>query len=176
MENTPHSPLFAATQTQPPEQIKQISQWFETAVPEPTDRNILTQLGVHFEEVFEMAQTLKDAGMTKEARDQLTFVGDVLHFVQRQIKGGVITIDFEKIDRTALLNSLCDQIVTAVGVAHIFGMDIQGALKEVANSNDSKFGKNSQPIFNNQSKFMKGPNHKSRNLEGYTTRGDNING
>ena len=37
------------------------------------------------------------------------------------------------------LDALCDQIVTAIGVAHMSGMDIQGALQEVANSNDSKF-------------------------------------
>ena len=37
-----------------------------------------------------------------------------------------------------MLDALCDQIVTAIGVAHRFGFDIQGALAEVNRSNWSK--------------------------------------
>ncbi|MEG9499874.1 hypothetical protein [Mannheimia indoligenes] len=59
---------------------------------------------------------------------------------------------------------LCDQIVTAIGVAYMFGMDIQGALKEVADSNDSKF-ENGEPVFNEQGKIAKGKHYFSPNLK-----------
>ena len=57
-----------------------------------------------------------------------------------------------------LIDALCDQIVTAIGVAHMFGMDIQGALQEVANSNDSKF-EDGRPVFNEHGKIAKGKNY-----------------
>ena len=41
--------------------------------------------------------------------------------------------------RIAVLDAICDQIVTAVGVAYMMGMDIEGALAEVNRSNWSKF-------------------------------------
>lgn len=155
---------------QPLGQIRQIARWFEKAVPNPSDRNAHTQIGVHFEEVFEMVQALGAAGATHPAREQLSFAADVLSFFQRQLKSGDLEITFDKVDRVALLDALCDQIVTAVGVAHMLGMDIEGALKAVAVSNDSKFGEDGQPIFSKQRKIMKGPHYQSPDLAEYTTR------
>ena len=136
-------------------------------MPNPGAKSTATQLGVHFEEVCEMVQTLGGAGMTRDACKQLIFAGDVLSYFQRQFKSGDLAINLEKIDRVALLDALCDQIVTAVGVAHMLGMNIEGALKEVADSNDSKFDDNGEPIFNSQHKVMKGPNHKNPDLAAY---------
>jgi predicted HAD superfamily Cof-like phosphohydrolase len=42
-------------------------------------------------------------------------------------------------DKLALLDALCDQIATALGVAQAYQFDIQGALAEVNRSNWSKF-------------------------------------
>ncbi len=156
---------------QPLEQIHQIAQWFEAAVPNPTPQNALVQFGVHFEEVFEMVRAMEGSGATREANEQLNFAADVLSYFQRQIKSGNLVIDFNKLDRVALLDALCDQIVTAVGVAHMLGMDIEGALKEVAVSNDSKFGENGSPIFDDQQKIMKGPRYQSPNIAAFTTKG-----
>ncbi|MRN38577.1 hypothetical protein CRG49_002085 [Neisseria sp. N95_16] len=36
-----------------------------------------------------------------------------------------------EVQRIELLDTCCDQIVTAVGVAYMLGMDIEGALAEV---------------------------------------------
>jgi len=55
-------------------------------------------------------------------------------------------------------------------------MDIEGALKEVASSNDSKFGEDGKPIFNEQSKIMKGPHYQSPDLTAYTLRRTQSNG
>lgn len=170
-----NSPI-SETMNQPLEPINQITRWFETAVPNPSDRNALTQIGVHFEEVSEMLQALRKAGSEAQGREQLTFAGDVLSYFQRQLKSGDLAIAFDNVDRVTLLDALCDQIVTAVGVAHMLGMDIEGALKEVASSNDSKFGEDGKPIFNEQSKIMKGPHYQSPDLTAYTLRRTQSNG
>jgi predicted HAD superfamily Cof-like phosphohydrolase len=62
------------------------------------------------------------------------------------------------VDRQELLDALCDQIVTAVGVAHMFGMDIESALNEVNASNWSKFV-DGNPVFNEHGKIAKGPGY-----------------
>lgn len=157
-------------QNQSLEQIGQIARWFETAVPNPSDRNTCTQIGVHLEEVSEMIRVLRDAGATHSARKELTFAADVQSYFQRQLKSGDLEIAFDKVDRVALLDALCDQIVTTVGIAHMLGMDIEGALREVAASNKSRFGEDRQPIFNEQRTIVKGPRYRSPDLAAYTVR------
>ena len=58
------------------------------------------------------------------------------------------------LDRTGLLDSLADQIVTAIGVGHMFGMDVLGALAEVDRSNWSKFV-DGKPQFDANGKIAK---------------------
>lgn len=147
-------------------QTRQIKSWFEKAVPDPSNHNIHSQIGVHLEEVVEMLVVLQSAGATMRVRDELGLAVDVLNYAQKQIKAFTAGSEIvtEDLDRTELLDALCDQIVTAIGIAHMLDMDIEGALKEVANSNDSKFDPNGNPIFNEQKKILKGPNYFPPNL------------
>ena len=163
---------MSVNQSQSLSTIRQIKSWFESAVPKPNAKNIHAQLGVHMEEVGEMLETLRDAGSTFPVREQLGLCVDVVDFTQRQLKAytGGAEIALQDLDRTALLDSLADQIVTSVGVAHMLGMDIEGALNEVACSNDSKFGANGKPIFNDQMKIMKGPGYYPPDLAKFTGR------
>jgi predicted HAD superfamily Cof-like phosphohydrolase len=153
----------------PESHVRQIKTWFEKAVPIPNDRSVHTQIGVHLEEITEMLEVLRDAGKTFTQREQLAFITDVLGYAQRQFKAysDGIQVEPADIDRVSLLDALCDQIVTAIGVAHMMEMDIIGALKEVANSNDSKFGSDGNPIFNEHRKIMKGPEYFPPNLAKY---------
>lgn len=150
-------------------ETRQIKSWFEKAVPDPSKHNIHSQIGVHLEEVVEMLVVLQAAGATMRVRDEIGLAVDVLNYAQKQIKaftaGAEIAV--EDLDRTELLDALCDQIVTSIGVAHMMEMDIEGALREVANSNDSKFDPNGNPIFNEQKKILKGPNYFAPNLTKY---------
>lgn len=171
MAMTPQTFQITDTPNESLEQIRQIARWFETAVPNPSDQNARTQIGAHLEEVSEMIRALRDAGATHSARKELTFAADVLSYFRRQLKSGELEISLDKIDRVALLDALCDQIVTTVGIAHMLGMDIAGALKEVAASNESELGKDGKPIFNEQRKTIKGPRYKSPDLAAYTMRG-----
>jgi len=133
--------------------ISDIKGWFELAVPTPTDKNRAVQLGVHFEEVGEMLQTLPTHHPC--LRDDLA---DVANGYKKRHE-----VNGEDVDRTELLDALCDQIVTAVGVAHMFGMDIEGALAEVTRSNWSKFV-DGKPMFDANGKIAKPPSYSKPDL------------
>ena len=122
--------------------IATIKDWFQLAVPEPTDKNRAVQIGVHLEEVAEMAATFNDADLAA-----------TIDVISEQYKTDT-TIRLDTVDRTELLDALCDQIVTAVGVAHMFNMDIEGALTEVNRSNWSKFV-DGKPVFDANGKIAK---------------------
>lgn len=141
--------------------ISIIKLWFERAVPNPTPKNQLTQLGVHFEEVGEMAEAL-GANIAGQLNDLATL------YKEADPEGFNIASNdngMTKLQRRDLLDALCDQIVTAVGVAHMFGMDIAGALSEVNRANWSKFDLNGQPIFNEHGKIAKGPDYTAPQLD-----------
>ena len=106
--------------------IKSIIEWFEIAKPEPTLKDVAMQVGVHFEEVAEMMEaTNNDSTETYELAE-----------FYKQGYGNDNLINF---DHLALLDALCDQIVTAVGVGTLLGYDMEQALAEVNHSNWLKF-------------------------------------
>lgn len=139
--------------------INNTKSWFEAAVPNPTDKNRAVQIGCHFEEVCEMAEALEDKDLA-----------EILKSVATEYKEGGTLEDLfggdHKIDRKGLLDALCDQIVTAVGVAHMFGMNIEGAMAEVNRSNFSKFV-DGVPLFNEHGKIIKGPTYTPPDLTGF---------
>ena len=136
--------------------FKEIKTWFELAIPKPTEDHKRVQLGVHIEEITEMF----DEFLLKAPEnilidypaltEQLTTVANRL----KQDKSVEVSIT----NRTEFLDSLCDQVVTAIGVAHMNGFDILGALAEVSASNSSKFV-DGKPIFNEHGKIAKGKNY-----------------
>lgn len=139
--------------------IAGIKNWFEQAVPAPTQANRSVQLGCHFEEVGEMLATLLGEAEEGSPFDEFNELAkafkqaptqDAVLFSEQfgALEGGI--------NRVNLLDDLCDQIVTAIGVAHMFGMNISGALEEVSASNWSKF-KDGKPIFDANGKIAKNP-------------------
>lgn len=131
--------------------VQSIANWFTEAVPTPTDKNRSVQIGCHFEEVSEMFDAI---GERFKARD-ISGVGDVY-------KKSSITFG-DNVNRDELLDSLCDQIVTAIGVAHMFGFNIQGALAEVNRSNYSKFV-DGKPVFDANGKIAKPASYSKPDL------------
>ena len=124
--------------------ISSIANWFTQAVPTPTDKNRAVQIGVHLEEVAEMDTSIGE-----------TFIAERIALIATQFKrDGTVELREPSLDRTELLGSLADQIVTAVGVAHMFGFNIQGALAEVNRSNWSKFV-DGKPTFDANGKIAK---------------------
>lgn len=127
--------------------IQSIIKWFDAAKPNPTSSDVAVQIGCHYEEVSEMARALGDVG----ASTCTSLKGETYK------KGCTPIIT----DHVALLDALCDQIVTAVGVGTLLGYDMQGALEEVNKSNYSKFTTdkdgNAVPVFSDNGKIAKNP-------------------
>lgn len=140
----------------PKNTINQIENWFKTAVPEPTDGNKLVQIGCHLEEVCELLDVFGGFAANEELYE--------LSEAFKKRRGYYDLVELNDESKIELLDALCDQIVTAIGIACMFGMDIQGALKEVADSNDSKF-ENGGPVFNEQGKIAKGKHYFTPNLK-----------
>lgn len=136
-------------------------EWFEAAVPEPTERNIHVQLGVHLEEVREMLLEIYSQDLTTMMLLDATQKN--LHGLAERLKKFDGRIAFP--NRIATLDAICDQLVTATGVAHMLEMDPVGALDEVNRSNFSKFDEDGKPIFTEQGKVAKSPNYSKPDLK-----------
>jgi len=138
--------------------IKDIKSWFEVAIPDPTIEQACIQVGCHYEECGEMATTLTDSHAAEELeRIAAEYKRSSYYYLD-------VLQKMSDADKIKLLDDLCDQIVTAIGVAHMLGMDIEGALKEVNDSNHSKF-EDGKAVFNEQGKISKGKNYRAPKLD-----------
>lgn len=115
--------------------IQSIIRWFEIAKPEPTKKDVMTQIGCHFEEVTEMQIALTGSDILKAEELALVF------------KTTDKTLS-DKVNNVDVLDALCDQVVTAIGVGYMMGFDMANAIKEVDRSNWTKFAKdkNGRPV------------------------------
>ncbi|KGQ27274.1 nucleoside triphosphate pyrophosphohydrolase family protein [Gallibacterium anatis] len=136
--------------------IKSIENWFKEAKPKPTEKDQAVQIGCHYEEVNEMVLALQNSHDSN--------LNDLLYANSYHYKKYVNELKLTKSQKIELLDALCDQIVTAVGVAYMLGFDIVGALQEVNDSNWSKF-ENGKAIFDENGKIKKGKNYFKPNLE-----------
>ena len=140
--------------------IHSIKEWFKAAKPNPSTADACVQLGCHYEEVFEMSAALNEDV-------QYALEATVLAYKMKR-SGYLGTVEGLSADaRVELLDALCDQIVTAVGVAYMMGMDIEGALAEVNRSNWSKFKGGVVPVFNEHGKIVKGAEYTPPELSDY---------
>lgn len=130
--------------------IEDTKLWFERAIPNPNPQNVSVQIGCHMEEFAEMLTALGE-----------TTLAGAVDRVAEMYKSAIYASP--AIDRREMLDALADQMVTAVGIAHMMGMDILGALNEVNRSNFSKFV-DGQPVFKAWGKIAKGPNYSEPDL------------
>lgn len=142
--------------------IKKTKEWFEAAVPVPTEQQFSIQVGVHAEEFVEMLESLLvlDEYSSYAIADAI----EAVKGLSEGLKLGGYHVHPK--DEVELLDALADQIVTAVGCAHMAGMDIVGALDEVNRSNFSKF-EDGKPVFNDHGKIKKGRDYKAPELAGF---------
>lgn len=164
---TPSSTMLAA---QKHNVINQITNLVDKVVPDPSDYNIHSQIALHLEKFSTLLSSLKDAGSTQRGRDELGLAIDVTSHAQKQIasytSGSEIVLS--DVNRVELLDALCRQIITAVGLAHMLNMNISSALQEVANSDDTVLDDDGNPIFNEHKKLAKSQNYTYPNLIGFT--------
>ena len=147
--------------------IEKVIDWFKAAKPNPTGKDKATQIGAHFEEVSEMMAALSCNSVQVEQISQEFYFSDA---IDKGIEGE--DVELPKNWEIDLLDSLCDQIVTAIGVGYMMGFDMVGALDEVNKSNWSKFDENGNPIFNKNGKIVKGENYFKPDLAKFV-RSDN---
>lgn len=142
--------------------LQNTADFLNQAFPEHNDRTRQVQLGVHFEEVNEMFDgiTFLDAAC-QSYKDNITYY---LKALADRMKAAepMPTI----IDPNIVLDSLCDQIVTATSVANSHDLNIVGGLAEVNRSNYSKFV-DGKPIYNENGKLAKGPDYTAPDLTPY---------
>ena len=139
--------------------IHNIKEWFKAAKPNPSTADVCVQIGCHYEEVSEMSAVLYDDVQYSLAATALAY---------KMNRSGYLNAaeELSADERVELLDALCDQVVTAVGVAYMMGMDIEGALAEVNRSNWSKF-EGGVPVFNSQGKIAKGAEYTPPELSDY---------
>jgi predicted HAD superfamily Cof-like phosphohydrolase len=138
-----------------------IEMWHEVARPTPSNPERHIQTGVHFEEIAEMLGCMRGADEYSDL--MLDRLHTALTTVSLGMKKGVVK--FEIRDREDFLDSLCDQIVTAVGTGHCSNMYMAEAVRRVNTSNWSKY-KNGKPEFDAQGKIIKPDSYRPPNLEG----------
>ena len=118
--------------------IQSIVEWFNIAKPNPTNQDIIKQIAFHCEEFAEMLDAVHFdymAGKVRELQASLMLVTN----------SDEASDEFMRtVDNVALLDALCDQVVTATGVATYMGMKFIPALDEVNRSNYTKFATDEQ--------------------------------
>ena len=151
--------------------VSDITLWFKTAKPCPTQANLFTQLGAMYEEVAESVSALNNQLIEEYASDMR--LADLHTKVQNaQLALNDLASAMYKTDgfplsektKIALLDALADITVTTTGSAQYAGFDFDGALTEVNQSNWSKFIDN-KPILREDGKIMKGKDYKAPELK-----------
>jgi len=127
--------------------------WFAKAVPAPTSKNVHVQLGVHFEEVAETLTALSMQGAADQARAALA---KALDDFAKALKTGDIYIDVVHTDWPEVGDGLGDTRVTATGSLHAIGAAVSAIIKEIDDSNFSKFV-DGKAVFDENGKIAKGP-------------------
>lgn len=143
-----------------------IEEWHAAARPHPTDTDRSTQLGCHFEEVAEMLDALVGTNeytriLIERAKTSLELLSEALKHGQANVMVG---------DMVGLADSIADQVVTGLGVAHTYGINAPMACLRVNESNWSKFV-DGRPLYNAQGKVVKGPNYQAPDLSHCVPRG-----
>ena len=144
-------------------EIEQILDWFKAAVPNPTDENLCVQIGCHYEEIGEMANVRLD----DDAKHAVRWYADEYKTALPILQKAMSMLDTHQ--KTELLDALCDQIVTAIGVGYMAGFDMAGALQEVIRSNASKF-ENGKPLFDENGKIRKGKDYTPPELARFVNK------
>ena len=141
-----------------------VAMWHQRARPEPENIHLNIQTGCHFEEVMEMVAAM--TGDDEYSNLMLDRLHTALTVVSLGLKQSTIKYSVTSDNRKEFLDSLCDQIVTSVGVGHCAKMNVVEGTRRVNHSNWSKYGTDGKPIFNAQGKIQKGPSYKPPVLDG----------
>jgi predicted HAD superfamily Cof-like phosphohydrolase len=102
-------------------------------------------------------------GADPQTRNRIAVARQALAMLADGLKSK--SYEVEIINRVAMLDALCDQVVTSIGVAHCLGMNIDKGLDIVSTSNWSKFTEDGHPIFDVNGKIKKGSRYVPPHLD-----------
>lgn len=146
--------------------LQSIAKWHQQARPAPSDKDFNVQLGCHLEEVCEMLEALTFSFPLTNFNPipgHLTSAYHMLKMLSTSLKAGEAAASTH--NREGFLDSLADQIVTAVGVGHCADMNVKEATARVDSSNWSKFV-DGQPQFDRNGKIAKPTTYRKPDLTG----------
>lgn len=148
-----------------PNPTQQIKSWFEKTHPNPSDRDVHLQASEYLTSTLGFLLAAQEVGSSAANREELGFALNVIEFIQRRIRASSegIELQLTDLDREAMLAALCTQIRACIGLAHMLEMDVQGALTEMADSDDTRLGTNGQPLFTDASKLHDGRHFRRPN-------------
>ena len=144
--------------------LANINTWHQRARPNPTIEAFSVQLGCHLEEIAEMLLVLRCEN--ERGDDECADAYHTLCSLSDALKKGELKAVLKSEYRTEFLDSLADQIVTAVGAGHCASMNVVEACKVVDLSNWSKLDKDGQPVFDANGKITKGLGYMPPDLRG----------
>ena len=152
------------------EPLSSVINWFKIidnlSDVENRNKNISVQVACHIEETIEFLTTL--TRFDNEQKDiansilELYKVNHLFKDVENNNFNFLSLLNKEK--KLEILDSLCDMIITAIGVGYRMGFDMLGAMSEVNRSNWSKF-ENGKVLKDENGKVIKGRDYFKPNLE-----------
>ena len=112
--------------------IQSIVHRFKITEPNPTKKDQATQMSLYLNEVVKMLRTLSCGYQElRQVADDFCVSEDITH----DSAGRELTLPDDW--KEQMLNALCNQIVTAIGVGYMMGFDMEKALAESTHINDS---------------------------------------
>jgi hypothetical protein len=115
--------------------LESIELWHKRARPHPDAAAFNIQLACHLEEIAEMFEVVSVSVGQDDASFPLWYQ---LKALSDGLKAGELHATINAGERQQFLDSLADQVVTAVGVGHCAGMRTAEGIERVNTSNWSK--------------------------------------
>jgi hypothetical protein len=135
-------------------EIKQVTNWIDSAQQEPSTRNAANYLAYVLSEIGE--------GLRAIPNEVFFGLGNELEGVSKLIRNGLFDPSIDKANKIELMDSACDTAWCAIGLAHMLG-NAQGAFGEVLRSNYSKF-EGGVCALDETGKVIKGPSYTKPDL------------
>lgn len=122
--------------------LQSITDWFKTAKPNPTNKDLATQTAAHFEEVAELLEVYSNNNQNTDLQNKANEAYIALKALTTYMYKLDKLPELNQEENIAILDALSDQVVTGTGIAYFAGYQFDKALTEVNRSNYEKRSKN----------------------------------
>lgn len=123
--------------------FQQTADWLKACGKVPSEKNLGTQVGCHFEELCEQLDELIIVGSAAD-NESLVMVSTRLKGLAHRLKQGATSVRIN--NREDFLDALCDGEVTGNGVAYMAEMNKEEADRRVIFSNNLKLNEDGTAV------------------------------